>query len=242
MKLCFACNQQFGDDEVLCPKDGTRLVLLGVNPLIGFVIEDRYRLEEVIGTGAMGVVYRATQELIGRKVAVKVLHSHLLSDSLALKRFQQEARAASRLNHPHIVAVYDYGLIAGNQPYIVMDLLKGIPLSKVIKDKGYLPVREALPIFQQVCDALEEAHKHKVIHRDIKPDNIVLTESGSSKNFVKVVDFGISKILEVNEETFLNLTKAGTICGSPGYMSPERYRSEPIDERADIYSLGVSLF
>jgi serine/threonine protein kinase len=242
MKLCFACNQQFGDDEVLCPKDGTRLVLLGVNPLIGFVIEDRYRLEEVIGNGAMGVVYRATQELIGRKVAVKILHSHLVTDSLALKRFQQEARAASRLNHAHIVAVFDYGLIAGDQPYIVMDLLKGMPLSRLIKDKGCLSVKEAMPIFEQVCEALEEAHKKKVIHRDIKPDNIVLTENGSNKNFVKVVDFGISKIAEITEEGAHNLTKAGTICGSPGYMAPERFASQPIDERADIYSLGVTLF
>jgi serine/threonine protein kinase len=242
MKLCFRCNAEFGDEEVLCPKDGTRLVLVGQDPLIGQVLEGRYRVEEVVGKGAMGVVYRATQEFIGRKVAVKVMHSFHVADKDALKRFHQEAKAASRLNHPHIVSVFDYGVIPGGQPYIVMDFLRGVTLTKLIKERRFMGLAEAEPIFRQVCDALEEAHRQGVIHRDVKPENIVLTERGQDKRFVQVVDFGIAKIVEINSETLTNLTKPGTICGSPTYMSPERFEGRAVDHHSDIYSLGVTLF
>lgn len=242
MKLCFRCNAEFGDEEVLCPKDGTRLVLVGQDPLIGQVLEGRYRVEEIVGKGAMGVVYRATQEFIGRKVAVKVMHSFHVADKDALKRFHQEAKAASRLNHPHIVSVFDYGVIPGGQPYIVMDFLRGVTLTKLIKERRFLTLAEAEPIFRQVCEALEEAHRQGVIHRDVKPENIVLTERGQDKRFVKVVDFGIAKIIEINSETLTNLTKPGTICGSPTYMSPERFEGKSVDQHSDIYSLGVTLF
>src|SRR5207253_5629864 len=140
MKLCLVCHLNFTDEQQTCPKDNVNLVPLAQDPLIGSVIQDRYKIESVIGKGSMGLVYKASQELIGREVAIKVLHSHLISDGESLKRFHQQARAASRLNHPHIITLYDYGVLPTGQPYIVMDLLKGITLATLIQERDYLPV------------------------------------------------------------------------------------------------------
>src|SRR5271154_104874 len=151
MKLCLVCHFQFSDEQEVCPKDNAQLVPLSEDPLIGSIIQDRYKIESVIGKGSMGTVYKATQELIGREVAVKVLHSHLVSDTESLKRFHQQARAASRLNHPHIITLYDYGIIPGGQPYIVMDLLYGTTLSRLLMDREYLSVDETLVVAKQIC-------------------------------------------------------------------------------------------
>jgi len=243
MKLCLVCHLQFPDEQDTCPKDNTSLVTLAQDPLIGTVIQERYKIESVIGKGSMGVVYRATQELIGREVAVKVLHSHLVADSESRKRFHQQAKASSRLNHPHIITLYDFGILPGSdQPYIVMDLLTGTTLARVLEERDYLPVEETLPIMKQVCDALADAHKHGVVHRDVKPDNIVLEEGVSQQYWVKVVDFGIAKLIQGTEETLTRITRTGTVCGSPAYMSPEQFQGADVDHRSDIYSLGVVLF
>lgn len=242
MKLCLVCNLHFPDEQETCPKDNAGLVPLAGDPLIGMVIQERYKIESLIGKGTMGVVYRANQELIGREVAVKVLHSHLAADSEALKRFHQQAKAASRLNHPHIITLYDYGVIEGNRPYLVMDLLSGPTLSHILEERTNLNAEEAAPIIKQICDALADAHKHGVIHRDVKPDNIVLEEHNNQKNWVKVVDFGIAKLVHGNEETLTRITRTGTVCGSPTYMSPEQFQGGEIDHRSDIYSLGCVLF
>src|SRR5271170_8139995 len=146
MKLCLSCHIEFSDDMDVCPKDNVQLVTLSEDPLIGATLQDRYKIESVIGRGAMGVVYKASQEVIGRDVAVKVLHTHLVDDNDALKRFHQQAKAASRLNHPHIITLYDYGVIAGGQPYIVMDLLKGETLSHLLEERDYLSLSDAQPI------------------------------------------------------------------------------------------------
>lgn len=242
MKLCLVCNFQFSDEQEICPKDYSKLVPLGKDQLLGKVIQDRYRIENVIAKGSMGVVYKATHELIGRQVAVKVLHAYLVADEESLKRFQKEAKAASRLNHPNITTMYDYGVLSTGQPYIVMDLLKGSTLGDVLKDRDYLPLEEALVIFHQVCDALSEAHKRGVVHRDIKPDNIVLEYTDKGVN-VKVVDFGIAKFLQQQDnDTIGKITKTGTVCGSPTYMSPEQCDDNKVDQRSDIYSLGVVLY
>jgi serine/threonine protein kinase len=241
MKLCLVCNFQFGDEQEICPKDSSKLVPLGKDQLLGKVIQDRYRIENVIAKGSMGVVYRATQELIGREVAVKVLHAYLVTDEESLKRFQLEAKAASRLNHPNITTLYDYGVLSTGQPYIVMDLLRGSTLGDILKERDYLPVDEALVIFRQVCDALAEAHKRGVVHRDMKPDNIVLEYTARGVN-VKVVDFGIAKFLQQQDDTIGKITRTGTVCGSPTYMSPEQCDDNNVDHRSDIYSLGVVFY
>src|SRR5438477_3967031 len=146
MKLCLVCHLNFQDDQEVCPKDNVNLVPIAEDPLIGSTIQDRYKIDSVIGKGSMGIVYKASQELIGREVAIKVLHSHLVLDNESLKRFHQQARAASRLNHPHIITLYDYGVLGTGQPYIVMDLLTGCTLASLLKERDYLPVDEVVPI------------------------------------------------------------------------------------------------
>lgn len=242
MKLCMMCHLQFGNEQEICPKDNIPLIALGNDPLLGTTIQQRYRLDAIIGRGAMGMVYLATQELIDRQVAIKVLHSHLVSESESLKRFHQQAKAASRLHHPHIVTLYDYGIIPGGQPYIAMDLLKGQTLAELLEEKGTLPLSDLLPIFKQICEALADAHKHGVVHRDVKPDNIVLETREDGKYWVKVVDFGIAKLMRTAGETQPRITKTGAVCGSPAYMSPEQYQGLDVDQASDIYSLGAVLF
>jgi serine/threonine protein kinase len=241
MKLCLVCNFQFEDEQELCPKDYSKLVPLGKDQLIGKLIQDRYRVDSMIAKGSMGVVYKATQELIGREVAVKVLHGYLVTDEESIKRFHKEAKAASRLNHPNITTLYDYGVLSSGQPYIVMDLLRGSSLADVIKKRDHLALDETMVVFKQACEALAEAHKRGVVHRDIKPENIVLEYTDKGVN-VKVVDFGIATFVQEQDDTIGRITKTGTVCGSPTYMSPEQCDDNRVDARSDIYSLGIVFY
>ncbi|MDP3510436.1 MAG: serine/threonine-protein kinase [Candidatus Melainabacteria bacterium] len=243
MKLCLICNFQTAGEQDICPRDGSSMVTVGDDPLLGMVVEGRYKIQSVIGQGSAGTVYRAVQELIGREVAVKVLHDYLVSDDEFIKRFKQEAKASSRLNHPNIITIYDFGVIpqGGGRPYIAMDLLNGTPLSDFIAEVNHIPPVEAVPIFTQVCAALAEAHRQGVVHRDIKPENIVLVERGGQKNFPIVVDFGIARLVQ-EESDQAKITRTGTVCGSPTYMSPEQCTSSKVDHRSDIYSLGIVFY
>jgi serine/threonine protein kinase len=218
------------------------MVTVGDDPLLGVVVEGRYKIESVIGQGSAGTVYKAIQELIGREVAIKVLHDYLVSDQEFIKRFTQEAKASSRLSHPNIITIYDFGVIPqGGRPYIAMDLLKGTPLSDYIADKNHIPAEDAMPLFKQVCGALAEAHRQGVVHRDIKPENIVLVERSGQKLFPIVVDFGIARLVQ-EESDVARITRTGTVCGSPTYMSPEQCMSSKVDHRSDIYSLGIVIY
>lgn len=243
MKLCLICNFQTASGEQgACPRDGSPMVTVGEDPLLGYYVDDRYRIQSLIGQGSAGSVYRARQELIGRDVAMKVLHEHLVSDDEFVKRFQQEAKAASRLSHANIITVYDFGLIPlGRRPYIAMELLDGTPLAELISQCDHIPPETAIPIFKMVCHALSHAHKEGVIHRDIKPENIVLVERSAKKFFPIVVDFGIARVIQ-EESDAAKITRTGTVCGSPTYMSPEQCTSSKVDNRSDIYSLAVVLF
>lgn len=243
MKLCLVCNFQFEDEQDLCPKDLSKLVPVGKDPLIGKLIQDKYRIESLVAKGSMGVIYKATQELIGREVAIKVMHSYLVSDEESLKRYYKEAKASSRLNHPHIITIYDFGVLSSGQPYIVMDLLQGKALSDILHARGQLTLKQTLMVFQQCCLALGEAHKRGVVHRDIKPENIVIDEMPDGKSInVKVVDFGIATFAADTNDTLGKITKTGTVCGSPFYMSPEQCDASGVDARSDLYSLGIVLF
>lgn len=218
------------------------MVTVGDDPLLGLVVEGRYRIESVIGQGSAGTVYRAVQELIGREVAIKVLHDYLVSDDEFIKRFRQEAKASSRLSHPNIITIYDFGLLPKtNRPYIAMDLLRGTPLSDVIAERSHLPMDEAIPILVQVCSALGEAHRQGVVHRDVKPENIVLVERSGQRQFPIVVDFGIARLAK-DESDVAKITRTGTVCGSPTYMSPEQCTSSKVDHRSDIYSMGIVIY
>lgn len=245
LKLCPECFSEYQDDLETCLTDSTSLVPIEPDPLIGTKLQGRYRISGIMGRGGMGVVYKAEHEQMGRSVALKMLHLHMVTDADAIKRFHREAKAVSRVRHPHSIVLYDFGVTPAGQPFIVMDFIEGTNLKRVIKQEGPLSLERANHIFQQVVDALSCAHSEGVIHRDLKPENIMLTERAGDKDFVQVVDFGISKLKSRDDEekNEYNITRIGDVCGSPPYMSPEQCMSAtPIDFRSDIYALGVVLF
>jgi serine/threonine-protein kinase len=240
-KVCLECNRQFTGIVAACPHDGSMLVNKVQDPLIGTTLAGHYEIISLIGHGGMGVVYKARHNLMDRIVAIKMLHANLVSDSMSVKRFQQESKAASRISHPHVITVYDFGISPQGQPYIVMDYLEGISLADVIKNEGQVSVERCIKIISQACDALEHAHRQGVVHRDLKPTNIVLVETDEDKDFVKVVDFGVAKLMSDSTEG-QRLTQAGEVCGSPVYMSPEQCLGQELDARSDIYSMGICMY
>ena len=209
----------------------------GDDPLAGRIIEGKYRLEERIGVGGMGAVYRATRLLIGDTVAVKLMHADFVRDAEA-ERFRREAQAAARLKHPNAVGVYDFGLTQDGTLYLVMELVEGESLRQLIKRQGVLEPAIACEIIRQVCAALDEAHRRHIVHRDIKPDNVIVDTTGKSPR-VKVLDFGVAKLRDVPTTT---LTQTGSVVGTPHYMSPEQCLGEDLDQRSDIYSAGIVLY
>ncbi|MCP3871140.1 MAG: serine/threonine protein kinase [Gammaproteobacteria bacterium] len=191
----------------------------------------KYRLDNILGQGAMGVVYKGFDEDIERPVAIKVLHSHLLDEDMGEElavRFRLEAKAAARCMHSNIVTVFDYGVISDTH-YIVMEYIEGIDLKSLMRQEKQLPFRQASDTVFQVLNALEHAHTKGVVHRDIKPANIMILDNGQ----VKVADFGIARLLSSD------LTQAGFVIGTPGYMSPEGRLGAVVDNRSDLYSVGV---
>lgn len=206
------------------------------DPLIGHSIDERYRIDAVIGKGGMGTVYLATRLLIGDEVAIKVLHTS--DDPQAAERFRREARAAARLKHPNAVSIYDFGVSSEGLQYLVMDLVEGKSLRDITKEQGALSLSSVGELVSQVCSALDEAHRHHIIHRDIKPDNIILNSTPTGPR-VKVLDFGIAKL---RDDSATNLTQTGNVMGTPHYMSPEQCLGEELDSRADIYSLGIVVY
>lgn len=210
--------------------------------LVGQIINERYELKSLIGRGGMSSVYAARDVRLRKTVAVKMLLPHLVENTQNLQRFHQEAAAASNLSHPNIVTVHDYGETADGNPYLVMDYLAGETLSQVISSQAHLSVERAVPIFKQICRALAHAHEKGVVHRDLKPSNITLITAEGNQDVVKILDFGIAKILPVDGRDAVKLTQTGEIFGSPLYMSPEQCRGERMDIRADIYSMGCVMY
>jgi serine/threonine protein kinase len=239
-RVCPACAQQFsGGDTRFCPFDGESLIEsshdVKKDPLLGVVVDERYEIVEVLGEGGMGTVYRVRHRTLERALALKALRRDLASDKDLPQRFIQEAKAAAAVDHPNVVQITDFGTLDTGQPYFVMELLEGEPLSRVMSD-GTLTVDRVLKIAMQVAEALAAAHEAGVVHRDLKPDNIQVRRVGHT-DVVKVLDFGLAKIAGASR-----LTRAGIVYGTPHYMSPEQASGDPSDHRVDIYALGVVMY
>ena len=212
---------------------------------IGTVINDRYKILKLVGTGGMGSVYLAEHEILRKKVALKILHYEQSKRKDTVERFKREAIAASNIGQDNIVDVTDFGYTEEGNAYFVMEYVEGRSLADVMKEKHILPLEFAVSVASQIAVALYSAHGKGIIHRDLKPENILLTTKDNVYPFVKIVDFGISKILQDDvtpDERFRTLTKSGAIFGTPEYMSPEQAAGESVEPASDIYSLGVIMY
>jgi serine/threonine-protein kinase len=202
----------------------------------GQVIEGKYRIVRVLGEGGMGAVYEGENVRIHRKVAIKVLHAQVASKADIVQRFEREAQAAGRIGSEHIVEVLDLGNLPSGERFMVMEYLDGEPLTNRIKSRGRLSAQEAAPILRQLLEGLAAAHAAGIIHRDLKPDNVYIVKK-QGQDFVKILDFGVSKFSGTDAE--FSMTRTGAVVGTPYYMSPEQARGQKIDNRSDLYSIGV---
>ncbi len=207
--------------------------------LIGQVLDGRYKIEDVLGQGGMGMVFRATQTSVHRPVAVKTLNPSLAAAPQFFERFRREAEIASRLRHPNVITIYDFGRAQDGTCYYVMELLEGESLRELVKRDGAMSLRRAVDVIEQACRGLAHAHEQGAIHRDIKPHNIMVQQL-DGRDFVKVLDFGLVKALEQDEEE--QLTSTGQVLGTPQYMPPEQAGGESVDHRSDLYSMGGVFF
>ena len=246
MKTCPTCGREYADTTTLCPADGAVLKRTGNDDrLVGQVLAGKYRIDDKIDEGGMGCVYRATHVLMEKVVAIKVLHPALAADDKIVARFTREAKAASRISHPHAINVTDFGESEQGTVYLVMEYLRGRTLKDVVRSGGPMTLARTVEIVRQVAGALDTAHAEGVVHRDLKSDNIMLEEA-TGGDWAKVLDFGIAKIQQTERsvhETDPGLTAPNIIIGTPQYMSPEQCsQASDIDARSDIYSFGVIVY
>ena len=242
MKSCPRCQSIYPDSYAICPRDSATLAEFGVWTE-GTVIRGKFRILRKIGQGGMGAVYEALHLRFNERRALKVMSPEVVSDPEFVKRFEREAILTRRLQHPNAVRVDDIEESEDGRPYIVMEFVEGHSLKRLIKEAGPLPVPRVCTIIKQVASALEAAHQLGMVHRDIKPDNIVLTPTPTGEQ-AKVLDFGIARLKESRlGET--NLTATGVVIGTPQYMSPEQAlgkRGDELDGRSDLYSLGCVMY
>ncbi|MBX3075879.1 serine/threonine protein kinase [Candidatus Obscuribacterales bacterium] len=238
----FVTHEEQEDSSLVSPTVHGIMPIENGQSLVGTTVADTVKIRSMIGSGGMSSVYRGVQESINREVAVKVMHSHLLADDNAMLRFRQEAQAVGRLDHINIVKVHDFKAGKDGTSFLIMDLVDGISLSDAIMQDGPLAPERAIDIFTQACDGLQHAHAKGVIHRDLKPSNIMLVKTADGHETVKVLDFGIAKILPQEGDAKMKLTQTGEVFGSPLYMSPEQCMGKPVDQRSDVYSMGCLIY
>lgn len=222
----------------ICPEDGSPLIAVPQDNLVGQTVDRRYKVLAEIGKGGMGIIYKAEHQFLQREVALKIVRAEIVQDETSVKRFLNEARAIAALKNPHTVTIYDSGVTEDGMLYYTMELLTGHALSALLRKRKCLAYPRAAELICQVCESLEEAHTKHILHRDIKPDNIFLTiEDG--REFAKLVDFGIAKLLDDAGE---GLTQTGMLCGTPRYLSPEQISGEKAGPTTDLYALGIVLY
>jgi serine/threonine-protein kinase len=240
VKICPQCGQRFEGDMLFCPRDGSALkpAVEGAG-LLGQVVADRYLIQRELGHGGMGQVYLAEHVKIGRRCALKVIKPGLVASADAVSRFNREAANASRITHPNVVQVYDFGESSDGLVYFAMELVEGESLAALVQREKALPPRRALAIARQIAEALAAAHDLRIVHRDLKPENVMLARQRSGSDQVKVVDFGVSRIMDDDAQ---KVTKTGLVIGTLEYMSPEQFTGEQVDGRSDQYSLGIIIF
>jgi serine/threonine protein kinase len=251
MLHCPTCGRDYSEDLKFCPQDSSPLQADATiassspaDPLVGRTLDEKYLLEERLGIGGMGTVYRARHLLIDRPVAVKVLNQRFVEDEAAKARFRREAKAAGRLRHTNAVGVTDFGQTTDGYVYLVMELLEGKTLRDLLAKDGPLDLAHAVSIMLQVSSAVAAAHEAGIIHRDLKPANIFIVQRSDVPSVVKVLDFGIAKLAadSFDEDDHQTLTQVGAMIGTPRYMSPEQCNGSALTPAADVYSLGVILY
>jgi serine/threonine-protein kinase len=246
MKLCPTCGEQADDAAERCAHDDAALIRVKPSAaereqaMIGRTLDRRYVIEAKLGQGGMGTVYVAQQVAVGRRVAIKLLPPAIADDLAAVKRFMQEAKAASTLSHPNTITIHDFGQLEDGLLFLVMELVEGQTLAAALKAARTLPPERAVRICAQILSALEDAHARGIVHRDLKPDNVIVSPRPGSPDFVKVLDFGLAKVADADSHE--NLTQTGQVFGTPAYMSPEQALGERCDLRTDLYAVGVMLY
>ncbi|CAN5152129.1 hypothetical protein BH11CYA1_BH11CYA1_16790 [soil metagenome] len=241
-KVCPSCQLKYSPDMERCPDDNSLLAVVRRDPFIGKLIADKYQIVEVLGMGGFATVYKAEQKGLRRSVAIKILHAEFVDKPDKIRRFQHEAESISTLVHPNVAAVYDYGVLPEGQPYLAMELAPGTTLADVLAQCKRIESDRAVQIFLQACDGIAAAHAMGLIHRDIKPSNILLDRAEDGSDTVKILDFGLAKVVSDEENNREHLTMTGEVLGTPAYMSPEQCTGGPIDFRTDIYSFGCVMY
>jgi serine/threonine-protein kinase len=258
---CPSCRQALNEDAQFCSNCGASTALANAttqifdpqktvryshpqDPLVGRVLDSKYELLQRLGEGGMGAVYRARRLHIGDEVAVKLLHPDMVLEAQAIERFRREARSAAMISHPNVVSIHDFSDATGpgTTAYIVMELVKGASLRQLLEREGRMSAERAVALMRDICAGVGVAHRQGLLHRDLKPDNVIITPASheGERETAKVVDFGLAKLRDVTPGAAL--TQTGAVMGTLYYMSPEQCRGEELDARADVYSLGAMLF